>query len=124
MNLYIDNMTLIITASAVFAVLILLFLVIFFMRLKKAKTKETVKIDNNYIQSILEALGTKNNIESIKLDNKRLKVLVKDTKKLNQTLFNELDTPAFLVGKELKILVKYSPEVVLEGLNNIRNEEV
>lgn len=109
--------------SVIGTVAILLIGASLFLFTRKAKPKkETIQIDDEYVKNLYFALGQKENILSITLENKRLKVMLKEPKIVDPEKFKQIDTPAFVVGKEIKILVKYSPEYILKKLDEIRNE--
>ncbi|NLK12791.1 MAG: hypothetical protein GX312_04270 [Candidatus Phytoplasma sp.] len=109
-----------IAGASVFLIL-LIGLIIYLKKQAKSKKKEVI-IDDEYVFALYQALGTKENIIQTSLENKRLKVLLKDTRIIQPEDFKKIDTPAFVVGKEIKVLVKYSPEFILKKIDEIRNE--
>ena len=109
-----------IAGASVFLIL-LIGLIIYLKKQAKPKKKEVI-IDDEYVFALYQALGTKENIIQTSLENKRLKVLLKDTRIIQPEDFKKIDTPAFVVGKEIKVLVKYSPEFILKKIDEIRNE--
>ncbi len=105
------------------SITLILFIGLVIYLIKRSKPKiEKVIIDDEYIFALYQALGTKDNIIQTSLENKRLKVLLKDTRIIRPEDFKKIDTPAFVVGKEIKVLVKYSPEYILKKIDEIRNE--
>ena len=124
MNIYTqqDNTITIVVITLMVLSLILLVLKMLLTTKKKQEEKD-IKIDEDYINSLYNALGTKTNIIKISLENKRLKVQLKDPKQINKENFDKINTPAFLTGDELKILVKHDQNKVLEQLEKLRKEE-
>lgn len=92
------------------------------IHLKKVKQSQPV-LDEATKERILIALGGISNIIKTGIEHQRLHIEVKDTKKLDPTAFNQLEIPAFLTGKTIKLLIKNQPMAVIDYISNQRNEE-
>ncbi|MFU8792950.1 MAG: hypothetical protein ACNA7K_02905 [Acholeplasmataceae bacterium] len=102
---------------------VLLILILFISLLKRRPKKESIKtLDQQELNQLYEALGQKENILKVDLEHQRLKVDLKDTKKVNPTLIKALNIPAFLTGNTIKLLIKSSPKAVQTYLENKRKE--
>ncbi|MDO9629740.1 MAG: hypothetical protein Q7I99_07540 [Acholeplasmataceae bacterium] len=105
--------------------LIFLFIILRVVR-RKTKRKPKVKqipIDTLYLETLAIALGNPKNISALSSEHQRLKVLVKDIKKVDSKKLSELSIPTFLKGKELTLLIKNHTKEVLSYLNDKIREE-
>ena len=103
-------------------VVVLLSILILYLFNKKPKTKAEAVIDSQQLNQLYNALGKGENILKISLEHQRLKVDLKDFKKVDQATIKALNIPAFQTGKTLKLLIKSSPDKVLSYLENKRKE--
>ncbi len=102
---------------------IALIILIFLLRtLIKPKRKGKV-LGISYVNDLYEALGRKDNIKSIELVQKRLQIEVSQIKTIDQVLLKKLDTPAFVTGKKITLLIKDNANEVFKYLNEKRKEE-
>lgn len=90
---------------AVVAAIILL-IILLVLVYKKPKDEKSTLVSQEYLENFLKILGSKNNIKEISIENKRLRLIVNDVKKVDATGLKELEIPAFLKGNELKLLIK------------------
>ncbi|MDY0277033.1 MAG: hypothetical protein RBQ97_03010 [Acholeplasma sp.] len=94
-------------------VALIVFLVLIFKRQKNSKTNQaSTNID---LESIYNLFGD-NNIVSITKEQDRIKLVLKDVKLVNVEELNVMKLPAFLKGKELKVLFKGNSKQVYEFL--------
>lgn len=102
--------------GGVIALLVVIGIFVAVKRKKKSIKKPLDAISGTYIQNLCNALGGKDNIEKISLEHKRLKVQLVQIKKVNQNELKTLEISGFLVGKELKLLIKDGAAKVFELL--------
>lgn len=102
----------------VVALLLVLGLIIFFVYRYQKRTKKTKHktISTADITSIILGLGTKDNIVDVVKEHHRIKITIVDPKRLNAQTFKDLEISAFLVGKEVKMLVKQNTAAVYKAL--------
>lgn len=82
-------------------VLIAILIIIFLKRKKVEVKKPTIDFD-----PLLEALGTIDNIKDVTNIQNRVKIIIKDLKKVSTTKLKELNIPATLKSQELTLLLK------------------
>ncbi|HBS01441.1 MAG TPA: hypothetical protein DEA30_06100 [Acholeplasmataceae bacterium] len=115
---FLDSLTeihYIIFGAALLSIFIVLFLVF-----KKKKPKTDVQIID--VNQLLEALGGAKNITDLSSEHQRLKVVIKDIKRVQQDVLKALEIPAFLKGKELTLLIKHHTKEILLSLTERRKE--
>ena len=118
MDYLIDNLLFVSIGLGLFLLLIVFLLLI----KKRPKKVEVNRLSDQELNQLYEALGQKENILKIDLEHQRLKVDVKETKKVNPALIKALNIPAFLTGNTIKLLIKTSPKAVQSYLENKRKE--
>lgn len=96
--------------------------IILYLLTKKKKPKQK-PLDDAYLDDLYQALGEKANIKSIELVQKRLQIEVAQVKMIKQDLLKKLDTPAFVTGKKITLLIKDNANDVFKYLNEKRKEE-
>lgn len=96
--------------------------IILYLLTKKKKPKPK-PLDDAYLNDLYQALGEKDNIKSIELVQKRLQIEVAQVKIIKQDLLKKLDTPAFVTGKKITLLIKDNANDVFKYLNEKRKEE-
>jgi hypothetical protein len=74
------------------------------------------------VEQLLQALGGSSNLLSLSREHQRIKVTVKDLKKVQQPLLKTLNIPAFLKGKELTLLIQHHPSHALSYLSERQKE--
>ncbi len=98
-------------------VLVIIAIVILLVSKKPKKVVPSMNFDE-----LLIGLGGKENLNAISMEHQRLKVTVKDLKKVDQTVLKRLEIPAFLKGKELTLLIKNQTKEVLSYLSERQKE--
>lgn len=101
---------------AVVAVIILLIILLVLVYRKPKEDKSTL-ISNEYLENFLLILGSSDNIKEISIENKRLRLILNDIKKIDANGLKALEIPAFLKGKELKLLIKNDIKIIYKYLN-------
>lgn len=96
-------------------------LILFLLTRKKIPKQKPLEI--TYLQDLYIALGEKENIKSIELVQKRLQIEVTQVKAIKQDILKKLDTPAFVTGKKITLLIKDNANDVFKYLNEKRKEE-
>lgn len=107
---------LIIIASILVVVLVVIIILLSSKRKEKPITPEV------NVEELLIALGGSSNLDHLSREHQRLKVMVKDLKKVQQPLLKTLNIPAFLKGKELTLLIKHQTSHVLSYLSERQKE--
>ena len=106
----------------VLAVAIVLFLIFYLtsgFRKKETGKNERVIVDEVFISSLLNGLGSKENITSVSLDNGRVKFLVKNLDLLLTEELKKISTSGvFITGSNVKLLFKYDSNTIVEALVN------
>ncbi|MFA6801162.1 MAG: hypothetical protein WCR19_03540 [Acholeplasmataceae bacterium] len=98
------------------AIIIVLVLIIWLITRKKI-TKE-IPVDQTFLDNLLMALGTKDNIESLNLEQQRIKIHVLDTKKIDATYFTNEKLPAFISGNKITVLFKEHAKEIYQFLSS------
>lgn len=94
----------------------LVFFLLFGLR-KKREGQKFIKIDDEFIQKLILALGGKENINGYQNENGRVKFQLNDIKLLDREALKELSTSgAFIVSNSVKLLFKYEADVVMANL--------
>jgi phosphotransferase system IIB component len=111
----IENYLILILAVIATFLIVLLFLTSYKQKVKKVVIKN--QFDENFSETLLHSLGNVSNLKSISIEHKRLKVLVKDLKKVDAASLRNIGAPAILKGLEITILVKNHPNQVYQYIN-------
>lgn len=114
---FIESLTL--THFIIFGAALLVILLVLLLVFKKKPKNEVQTLD---VEKLLEALGGANNITELSSEHQRLKVVIKDIKRVKQDVLKALDIPAFLKGKELTLLIKHHTKEILSSLSERRKE--
>ena len=81
------------------------------------KSVERVNVDESFMTLLLAGLGNISNIESVAIDNGRIKFKIKDLDIINAEQLKELSTSGvFITGSNVKLLFKYDSNTILEEL--------
>ena len=81
------------------------------------KVSERVNVDEAFMATLLEGLGSLANIESVSIDNGRIKFRIKDLDNINAEQLKEISTSGvFITGSNVKLLFKYDSNTILEEL--------
>lgn len=75
-----------------------------------------------YLDDLIKALGTEENIQSATQEHQRIRLVIHDLKKVSSTALKALNTPAFLKGKELTLLVKHHAKDVVRHIQTLKRE--
>ena len=103
-------------------IIILILLLILFVLLKKKKKKK-IKINQNFIDRLLNSLGNKENIININLDTNRIEFVVKDISKCNLEDIKELSNKGVLViNNRIKALFTYQSDILKKELQKVLKE--
>lgn len=95
-----------------------------FIFLKLTRKKDNIlPVDNIFLANLYQALGKKENIKSIDMKQQRLQIEVANMKEIDQALLKETNTPAFVTGKKITLLIKNNTKQVFNYLNEKRKEE-
>lgn len=104
----------------ILGVAVILFVVFYFVsgfRKKDAKPSERVVVDEEFIRTMLHGLGELNNINSVSVDNGRVKFSVKDLELLVTDELKALSTSGvFITGNNVKLLFKYDSNTIVSAL--------
>jgi phosphotransferase system IIB component len=106
------------------AIGVILILSLIFIVLKLTRKKgNIIPVDQTFLGNLYAALGKKENIKSIDMKQQRLQIEVSNIKAINQDLLKESNTPAFLTGRKITLLIKDNTKQVFNYLNEKRKEE-
>ena len=104
----------------ILGVAVILFVIFYFVsgfRKKEAKPSERVVVDEEFITTMLHGLGELNNINSVSVDNGRVKFSVKDLELLVTDELKALSTSGvFITGNNVKLLFKYDSNTIVSAL--------
>lgn len=104
----------------ILGVAVILFVIFYFVsgfRKKDAKPSERVVVDEEFIRTMLHGLGELNNINSVSVDNGRVKFSVKDLELLVTDELKALSTSGvFITGNNVKLLFKYDSNTIVSAL--------
>lgn len=94
--------------------LLTVLIIVFFLYFRKPKG---VKIDEEFINNLLNILGGNNNIKEVSVDNGRLKFLVDDLDKVNLNSLKEVSTSGvFVTGNVIKTLFKLDSQTIKKAI--------
>ncbi|MDE7264408.1 MAG: hypothetical protein K2N64_07085 [Anaeroplasmataceae bacterium] len=100
---------------SVCALCALLFVLLFIIILKKKKP--TIKVDEEFIRTLSNALGTRENITNVKMINGRLHFEVKDLEIVQLEELKKLSTAGvFITNQTIKMLFSYDSEAICKAL--------
>ena len=104
----------------ILGVAVILFVIFYFVsgfRKKEAKPGERVVVDEEFITTMLHGLGELNNINSVSVDNGRVKFSIKDLELLVTDELKALSTSGvFITGNNVKLLFKYDSNTIVSAL--------
>lgn len=116
---YNNNMTKYIVGISISIAILLIVAIILFIVLKK-KNNGHVKVDNEFITNIISFLGGKDNINSVNVDNARLKVGVNDLTKVDSNSLHSLsEKGVFITGNNVKMMFKYDSKTIMKEIEKI-----
>lgn len=104
----------------ILGVAVILFVIFYFVsgfRKKEAKPGERVVVDEEFITTMLHGLGELNNINSVSVDNGRVKFSIKDLELLVADELKALSSSGvFITGNNVKLLFKYDSNTIVSAL--------
>ena len=104
----------------ILGVAVILFVIFYFVsgfRKKEAKPGERVVVDEEFITTMLHGLGELNNINSVSVDNGRVKFSIKDLELLVADELKALSSSrVFITGNNVKLLFKYVSNTIVSAL--------
>lgn len=114
-NLILANLYLIIIPIAL--IVLLAIILIFFLTKDK---KKKIKVNKEFIDSLVLALGGASNLTSVGVENSRLRLSVKDLNLVDLNKIKEFsDKGVFVTGNTIKTLFKYESERIAYELKKI-----
>jgi len=102
--------------GVILILLVILMIIIIINKAKKIKKDEIIY--NDFQIKLYQALGQKENIKNIEKEHQRIKLNLHDASKVDTNLLAELQVPAFLKDKELKLLIKQNDEKIFDFLSD------
>ncbi|MBR6071625.1 MAG: hypothetical protein IKP77_02185 [Acholeplasmatales bacterium] len=101
------------------SVLALLAVTFSFIITKKKNSTPKIKIDDEFITTLIMYLGTLTNIKSVGVDNGRLKIEVNDLDVADLKAIQTMTTSGvFVTGNNIKLLFKYDSETIKKAIEN------
>lgn len=107
---------------AVVALILLVFGIILLVK-KSNKKVSKVSYSNEQFKNLVSALGNIENITSVIKEHQRIKVVLNDPKMIDSSALKSMGISAFLVGKELKMLVKENANQIYQLLIQEKSED-
>ena len=84
---------------------------------RKENVSEHVKVDEEFIETLLLGIGGLENIKTVSLDNGRVKFTLNNLEVLNYDAIKSISTTgAFITGNNLKLLFKYESGLIVDVL--------
>lgn len=121
-----DNRELLILGGSIVALVVVVLLWVLTKKKKKKPTAKTYTIDDAFIAKLLLALGSKENIDDIEVDHQRLKVTVKEVRKVELEVIKNLGAMGVIVaGRSVKALFKHESEelkrAIMQHIKGVHN---
>lgn len=102
-----------------FSLIIALIIVGTIILIVKANNPKKVRIDQEFIRTLVGYLGEINNILDVKVDNGRVKFLVEDLEKVSFDDIKKISTAGvFITGNNIKMLFQYDAETIKKAIIN------
>jgi phosphotransferase system IIB component len=99
------------------ALLVLAIIFIIIVSKKRKGKPKHIKVDDEFINNLLELLGTKDNIEEVSVDNGRLKFKVADLEPVNLEGIKSIATSGvFVTGNIIKTLFKLDSQTIKKAI--------
>lgn len=99
------------------ALLVLAIIFIIIVSKKRKGKPKHIKVDDEFINNLLELLGTKDNIEEVSVDNGRLKFKVADLEPVNLEEIKSIATSGvFVTGNIIKTLFKLDSQTIKKAI--------
>lgn len=97
--------------------ILLVCLIIALIIILKKKGSNKIVIDEEFINNLLNALGSISNIETVKVDNGRLKFLVSDLEIIDFESLKKMSTAGvFITGNNIKMLFQYDAKTIEKSI--------
>lgn len=110
------NIPLIIILASL-GVIIILALIFLLIKFKGKNKQPKIKIDEEFMNNIIQFYGDKDNIANVSTDNGRLKVEVKDLDKVDLNNLKSLSTNGvFVTGNIIKTLFRHDSDVIMKEI--------
>ena len=106
----------------VLATILIIGIILYFtcgLRSKRDNKKigEHVNVDEDFMKTLIDGLGSLSNIECVSIDNGRIKFKINDLDIINTALLKEISTSGvFITGSNVKLLFKYDSKTILDEL--------
>ncbi len=98
-------------------VLVILLLILALFLIKKKRKPKGVKVNNEFIDLLVENYGGINNITNVEIENSRLKITVDDLDLVKlDNLKEQAESGIFVTGNTVKTLYKLSSEQIKNAL--------
>lgn len=119
-----DNIT-IIAISISCAILVCALIIILLVVLKRKKSsKPKIKVDEAFINNLMLALGSKDNIALVETENGRTKFTLKDLDKANLEDAKKLTSAGvFVTGNVVKMLFSYDSDLICKTVKQLIKED-
>ncbi len=99
------------------AVLVVCLLVLALILIKKKRKPKGVKVNDEFINQLIENYGGIQNINSVEIENSRLKITVDDLDLVKlDALKQQAESGIFVTGNTVKTLYKLSSEQIKKSL--------
>lgn len=116
LDFFTDNPWIFILIGVALVLIAVIIILLFVFRGKKKPQR--IEVDDEFINNLLELLGTKDNINQINVDNGRLKISVNDLDKVNLEGIKVIATSGvFVTGNIIKTLFRLDSEIIKNALN-------
>ncbi len=110
-----------IICAAVLVVILIVINILFFL---KRKRKPKIKVNQDFIQQLLQALGTKENMLDAKNVNGRVILEVEDVDQVNFEELKKLSSAGvFVTNHSIKMLFAYDSKLICTALSEIIKEK-
>ena len=96
--------------------LIISAILMYFLLVKKNKATKRVKIDEEFINNLINYLGEISNLESVNTENGRLIIKVKDLDIVNLEGIKSLSSGVFITGNTIKTLFRLDSKLICAAL--------
>lgn len=102
---------------------VLVAVIVYFIYHRKPKQNVQVLLEDEKIDEFIECYGTMKNINNAELDGRRLKLTLKDIKKVNLERFNTLGaTGIFITGNQIKMVLPYDMQKLVDYIKFNQSE--
>ncbi|MDE7162021.1 MAG: hypothetical protein K2N65_04595 [Anaeroplasmataceae bacterium] len=118
-----SNLALIIALCTLVGVLLITVFVVLVVKLKKKKHPR-VKVNEEFISSLVQALGNRNNIQAVSTVNGRIHFEVEDLDCVDLDTLKKLSTAGvFITNSTIKMLFTYDSEAICTAVQSLPRGE-